>query len=328
MTLAFHHALFRGAFMVALARTEAAGVPLDHATLTAIRAAREALRHIALRDANAEWGFWEPAQRGGRLDLQAGAGRGMDRPPRVGVAETHADRAPVSRQGSPGRGRARAARGGAVRGGPPSHERAPARVSPGGRRWPESGLALPVRHDHGPECAVEQPVHLRPAPVAPASDSSAAGPRPRLHGLVGPGVRGDGGPVPGRRACSTTTRAAIPTSGSPCGSGWRRPGRRRPRIPEVRDRFKLVTLATSYGMGARSLRAKLQVPLGEAQRLLDLHHSSTRRSGGGAIAWSISRLPPPPAVHAVRVAALGALRDGAVRTHPPELARAEPRRPR
>ncbi len=42
--------------------------------------------------------------------------------------------------------------------------------------------------------------------------------------------------------------------------------------PEVRDRFKLVTLATSYGMGARSLRAKLQVPLGEAQRLLDLHH--------------------------------------------------------
>ncbi len=90
MTLAFQHALFRGAFMVALARTEAAGVPLDHATLTAIRDAREALRHVALRDAQRGVGVLGAGAARRPLDLQTGPGRGLDRPPGVGVAEAHA----------------------------------------------------------------------------------------------------------------------------------------------------------------------------------------------------------------------------------------------
>ena len=333
MTLAFRHALSRGAFMVALARTEAAGVPLDHGTLTTIRDARDRAPAYCAARCQSGVGVLGAGAPGRPARLQAGAGRGLDRAPRLGVAEAHADRAPESRQGRPRRGRARAARGRALRGRAPSHERAPARVPRGRSRWAESGHALPVRHDHGPECAVEQPVHLRPAAVAPASDSSPAGARARLHGLVGAGVRRDGGLVPRRGpARRLPERRSLPRAGHSvwdgAGGGHEGHARGDPRSLQAGDARDQLRDGRPVAPGeapgaARRGPAPPRAPPRAPPDLLALERSRRR-----------SRPPPPPALHPVRVAALGALGHGAVGTHPPELAgpehggRDDARRPR
>ena len=193
------------------------------------------------------------------------------------------------------------------------------RSRPVDRRWPESGPGGPVRHDHGLERAVSSNwytsgilrwlrrlIEVLSAGALPYVDRSAQ---------ENDGIRAR----PRTRAGSPTIRAATPTSGWPFGSGWRQPGRRS-HAPGSPRSLQAGDARDELRDGRRSLRARLQVPLGEAERLLELHHRSTpplavERSRGR------SGLPPPPAIHAVRVATLGAS-GTRVRADPPKLARA------
>jgi DNA polymerase-1 len=271
MTFAFRHALYRGAFIVALARTEAAGVPLDHVTLTAIRDAREALRQLALREANAEWGFWERAQRGGRLVFKRErveawiASRGWVWPKLTSRGRPCLDKDVLDEVGRilPEVARFAAARqltnglrleSLSVDG----DGRSRVLLSPfgtiTGRNAPSSS-----RYIFGQPRWLRHLIQAPPGRALAYTDWSA-----QEYGVMA-ALSQDAGLLADYQSGDPYLGLAIRFGMAPVGAT-------KATHPEVRDRFKLVTLATSYGMGARSLRAKLQVPLGEAQRLLELHH--------------------------------------------------------
>ena len=271
MTLAFQHALYRGAFMVALARTEAAGVPLDHGTLTVIRNAREPLRHVALRDANAEWGLWEPARRGGRLifkrdrveawiarrgwvwtkytatgrpsldkDVLEEVGRVLPEVARFAAARhlTNGLRLESLQVDGDGRSRVLLSPFGTIT----------------GRNAPSSS-----RYIFGQPRWLRHLIQAPPGRALAYVDWSA-----QEYGVMA-ALSQDAGLLADYQSGDPYLGLAIRFGMAPAGAT-------KTTHAEIRDRFKLVTLATSYGMGAKSLRAKLQVPVGEAQRLLELHH--------------------------------------------------------
>jgi DNA polymerase-1 len=271
MTLAFRHALSRGAFMVALARTETAGVPLDHVTLTEIRNAREPLRHVALRDANAEWGFWEPARRGGRLVFKRDRveawilRRGWVWPKLTPTGHPCLDKDLLDEVGRVLPEVARFAAARQVANGlrlealqVDGDSRSRVLLSPfgtiTGRNAPSSS-----RYIFGQPRWLRHLIQAPPGRALAYVDWSA-----QEYGVMA-ALSQDAGLLADYQSGDPYLGLAIRFGMAPAEAT-------KATHPEVRDRFKLVTLATSYGMGARSLRAKLQVPLGEAQRLLELHH--------------------------------------------------------
>ena len=237
-----------------------------------MRDAQTALQQIALHDAQVEWGFWAPAKRGGRPVFKRErveawiARRGWVWPKLTPTGHPSLDKEVLDEVG---------------RCCPEVARFAAARHLTNGLRLE----SLQVDRD-GRSRAMLSPFGTITGRNAPSSSRYIFGqPRWLRHLIQAP---------PGRALAYTDwsaqeygVMAALsqdaglladyesddPYLGLAIRFGMAPAGATKATYPEVRDRFKLVTLATSYGMGARSLRAKLQVPLGEAQRLLELHHA-------------------------------------------------------
>jgi DNA polymerase-1 len=247
-------------------------VPLDHATLTTIRNAREALQHIALREANAEWGFWEPAKRGLRLIFKRErveawiARRGWVWPKLTPTGHACLDKDVLDEVG---RVLPEVARFAAARHLTNGLRIESLRVDPDGRSRVLLSPFGTITGRNAPSSSAYifgQPRWLRHLIQAPPGRALAYTDWSAQEYGVMAALSQDAGLIDDYEGGDPYLRLAVRFGMAPANAT-------KATHSEIRDRFKLVTLATSYGMGARSLRAKLQVPLGEAQRLLDLHHA-------------------------------------------------------
>jgi DNA polymerase I-like protein with 3'-5' exonuclease and polymerase domains len=272
--LAWLHALARGQAAMALAVVQRAGIPLDVATLIALQAQRVPLSQAALCSAQKRWHFWEPdPKQGGRLIFK-----------RERVEQWIADHRWIWPVFTP-------------TGHPSLKQEILEEI---GRIIPEvadfreirrltSGLRLGLER-----IAVQRDGRSHP-PVLPVGTITSRNvtkgdfvfgqARWLRHLIVAPPGRALiycdwSGQEFGVMAALSRDPALLedyqrpdPYLSMAARFGFCPPDATKATHPALRDRFKLVVLATSYGMGPRTLRAKLQVPLEEALRLLERHHA-------------------------------------------------------
>jgi DNA polymerase I-like protein with 3'-5' exonuclease and polymerase domains len=255
--------------MMAAAVVEARGVPLDVETLTALRAAWPALKGEVLRAANATYGFWDEALRFKLARFEAWlADRGHAWPrTRTGRPALDEDVLHSMTRAIPALHEFREVRHAVNR---LRLERLA--VDPDGRNRvllsafrTTTGRNAPKASQFicGPARWLRHLIVAPPGRVLAYVDWSA-----QEHGVMA-ALSNDPGLLDDYQHGDPYLRMAARFGHAP-------PDATKATHGEIRERFKVVVLATSYGMGAATLATRLQVPRATAQALLDAHRSLYR----------------------------------------------------
>jgi DNA polymerase-1 len=271
MNVAFEHALFRGAYMAAAAHVELTGVPLDAALLAQLRAAWPDLKADVLRGANAKYGFWDEQLhfKMGRFEQWLDA-RGYAWP-RTPTGRPSLDRDILEDMA----------------------KAVPAIAEFRDVRHATSGLRLErIAIDEDGRNRLEMLSAFRTITGrnAPKASQFIFGPARWLrHLIVAPPGRalayvdwsaqefGVMAALSGDRQLLDDYRLGDPYLSMAIRLGRAPAGAARESHSEVRDQFKIVVLATGYGMGAGLLQVKLQVPLTVALQILQKHRETYRQ---------------------------------------------------
>ncbi len=257
------HALLRGRYTAAVARMEAAGIPLDVARFEQLRREWERVQDVLIAKVDGRYGVFDgrkfnprrwaawvnrhgipwPRQAPGRLDLQL---------------DTFRDMAAVYPEVRPMKG---------------------LRATLSQLRL----FGLTVGRDGRNRCPL-RPFCSKTGRNQPSTSQFIFGPATWLRGLIKPGDGralayidyeqqefGIAAALSGDPAMREAYRSGDPYLTFAKQAGTVPPDATKASHRDERERFKLCALGVQYGMGARSLAVRLGVPLTQAQQLLELH---------------------------------------------------------
>ena len=262
-------ALLRGRYMVAAARMERNGVPIDVATLGRLKRHWHDIQDRLIADIDADYGVFDgrtfkadrfaawlsprlafpwPRLASGRLDLSDDAFREAGARASSGRALARVAKRPV--------------RNAAVRSG-----RGP------GRPQPHAPVGVPGAHR--PQPAEQHQVHFRPERLASRLDPTATG-----HGVayidwaqqefgIAAALSGDPLMLDAYRSGDPYLAFAKQAGAAPADAT-------KATHKAVRDQFKACVLAVQYGMGADALAQRIGQPPIRARELLRLHRETYR----------------------------------------------------
>jgi DNA polymerase-1 len=258
------HALFRGQYMLALAHVEHRGIPLDAPLLARLRDAWPALKQDVIRDVNTKYDFWDDRFRFKMARFEAWIERRGLLWPRTPTGGPRLDRDFLEDMAKalPEIADFKDARHAS------QHLRLEKlHVDSDGRNRAFMGAFGTITGRNAPRASqfVFGPARwLRHLIVAPPGrclayiDWSA-----QEHGVMA-ALSGDPGLLDDYRRGDPYLAMAHRFGYAPAGAT-------KATHPEVRDKFKVVVLATSYGMGSKTLSTRLQTSSQAAERLLGQH---------------------------------------------------------
>jgi DNA polymerase I-like protein with 3'-5' exonuclease and polymerase domains len=271
--LAWLHALARGQAAMALAAVQRAGIPLDVSTLQRLQTHRIPLSQAALTAAQARWGFWEPdPKQGGRLIFK------RDRVEQW-VAEHRWIWPVFTPTGHPSLKQEILEEVGRII--PEVAEFREIRRLTNGLRLGLEKLAVSADGRSHPGVIPAGTITSR---NVTRGDFVFGQARWLRHLIVAPPGRaliyadwsaqefGVMAALSRDPALLADYQRPDPYLSMAARFGFCPADATKATHPALRDQFKLVVLATSYGMGPRTLRAKLQISLDEALHLLERHH--------------------------------------------------------
>ena len=271
-------ALYHGEFAAVSALMEHRGVPID---MEMFRAARRQghLARGARRDGAGDRRAIRRLcpQRRRRLDLQHGALRRLSRARRHRLAAARDRQAQHAAQDLRGHEQGLAAARGAAPAAPCARQDAQGQAG-GRRRRPQSHGVVAVQGQDIAHAAEGVAVDLLAGGVAALADQARARNGRRLRRLLEHGISDRGVAVRSDTAARSThmldmysQRRSLPERSPSVSARYRaRPPRSRTRA--VRDKYKVMLLATQYGMAAKRWPARLGVSTFEAHEMLDQHH--------------------------------------------------------